>query len=169
MGDTTELSTLKLQIGTGRSSEIKDLRTDFEFVCAENPDYTPIGKVKELQKSSFLDEDGDDPYIPQQMKMQSGTLKVPIACQGKRGTCKGKLKTLVKWLLGRGGVPLDENGILLYYAFIDEGFGKVTLQEVTDVEYNYQGEYELLEANLVFYIPDPFCNYTFDGGTFSKV
>lgn len=160
-----ELSTLKFKIGDA----IKDLRTDFEFVCCEGPDYAALNRVKELSKNTWLDEDGDDMYIPSQMKIQAGTLKVPIGYTGARGTGKVKLKDLVKWLLGRGGNALTSEGIWLYSPFVDEGFAKVTLLEVGEPEYGYLGQYEILETTLTFTIPDPFDNVVFSNNAFSRV
>lgn len=98
--------------------------------------------------------------------IDAGTLKVPIGITGDRGTCQGKLKTLVKWLLGRGGDELDTDGIKLYSAFIAEGYRKATLSEVSEPEYGYLGDSEILETTLTFNIPNPFDNVTFDGKNF---
>lgn len=157
-----ELNTIKLQIG----NTVKDLREDFGFVCTEGPSYTPLGKAKRLSSNSWFDENGDDVYIPSKMYVESGTLKIPIGYQGARGSGKGHLKALVTWLLGRGGDELTQDGILLYSAFIDEGFKKATLDEISEPEYCYLGDFELLETVITFNIPDPLDNVVFDGTKF---
>lgn len=156
------LNTLKLKI----ADEQKDLQKDFGFACLQGPDYVAIGNVKELQKNVWMDSDGDDVYIPKRMRIQSGTLKIPIGWQGNRGDGKVRLKRLVLWLLGRGGVELTSEGIWLYSPFISEGFKKVTLQQVSEPEYSYLGSYELMTATLVFYVPNPLDNVSYSGGAF---
>ena len=157
-----ELNTIKLQIG----GTLKDLRNDFGFVCTEGPSYTPLGKAKQLSSNMWFDEDGADTYIPRKMFVEAGGLKIPIGYQGARGSGKAVLKALVLWLLGRGGDELTSEGIYLYSAFIDEGFRKVTFSEISEPEYHYLGDFELLEATITFNIPDPLDNVTFDGGRF---
>lgn len=148
-----------LTIRNGESVK-KDLLADFDFVCLAGASYPHVGKFKDLEKTSWYDEDGDDVYIPETLRAESIELEIPIGCEGDGASDKvrAKLDALTNFLSGRSGA-LDAGGLGIYMPFEEKGFNGCYLKEIKDTEYQKMGAYEILCCSLVFGVANPMNTY----------
>lgn len=87
---------------------VVDTYKTFKVVCQECP-FKLLPEPKEPAKRDWLDEDGEDVYIPTGgFKFKSYELAVKFLYVGKKSAMKQDLKTFVDFLYGRntGGKPL---------------------------------------------------------------
>lgn len=149
--------TLLMRNGNGTQ---KDLLEDFGFVCLEGETFPTATKMKELEKLSWADEDGDDVYIPNRLRCEGEDLSIPIGIDATkrsvsaRSDVHGKLETLRDFLVGKTE-PLNKEGMRVYLMKYEIGYKGCYLKEIADIEYNQQGKYEILTCTLVFGVLNP--------------
>lgn len=134
----------------------KDLLDDFGFVVTEIP-YVSRGETKDLAKVDYPDEDGEDVYIPQQMKFKARTMEVKV-CYTCNLNDEGAKKSAValdelEAYLASGGA------ISVYSPWTDRGFTGCSYGGAKDAEYSKMGPYEVMEATLVFNVHNPMSTY----------
>lgn len=147
-----------LKIRNGRSGLFMDLLDDFGFVCLEGASYPAADKFKELEKTSWRDEDGDDVYIPSRRYKEAFSIEIPIGCEGFRGpggrTVREQYEGLEAFLCGIGG-GLSADGLSVYMPMEQTGYHGCYVSEITDKEYQKRGEYEIMTCKLVVNVCNP--------------
>jgi hypothetical protein len=143
----------------------KDLQDDFGFVCTsiEEGDY----ETKELEKNEWLDEHGDDVYIPSVMRFNSFEIRLGVVYTGAINTHNTKLSALLAYLTGSNGV-LDSNGLKIYSERLHRGYTKVYLKSVTERSLYKTETDECFECAVTLQVADPITIVsatTTDGGT----
>ena len=147
-----------LKIKNGPSGGIKDLLTDYGFVCLSGANYPATDRYKALEKTSWYDEDGDDVYHPARRYKESFNLEIPIGCEGNRDSggvnVKTKFNTLESFLCGTLQA-LSPEGISVYMPMEQIGYNGCDLVEIKDKDYQKQGTYEIFTCTLVLTVSDP--------------
>ena len=129
-----------------------DLVDTFNFVCSEI-DFPNATETKDVTTTDFKDEDGEDVYIPQRMRVKAFDLDVKVACVGNIGQTEGMLRSLSKWLCE--GLPRNGDGLTIWSALYNRGYRRCYFKGASDLEYSYMNESEILECTLKFRICDP--------------
>ena len=147
-----------LKIKNGKSGVVKDLLDDFGFVCLEGASYPIIDNFKDLDKTSWYDEDGDDVYMPSRRRKEAFSISIPIGCEGNRGsggmTVRQQYEALERYLSGEAGA-LSADGMSVYMPMEQCGYNGCYISEISDKEYQKRGDYEILTCKLVFNVSNP--------------
>lgn len=143
--------------GDSTSPSAVDLEEKFGFVCLETSEFPMASEAKSVVSTSWHDEDGEDVYIPSEMRYEAFDWKVRVGVTGEIGTTKNKVDALIKWLAGKGDTPLpaDGSGLCVWSEFYKAGFQHCYLKGVTDQEFSFCGSYEILECTLEIRVCDP--------------
>lgn len=146
------------KIKNGNNGALKDLVSDFDFVCLEGGTYPVADQYKELQKNTWYDEDGDDVFIPTRRYLNSFDIEIPVGCEGDRSasgvTAYAKYNTLERYLSGVT-TALSQYGMSIYLPKEQIGYNGCVLKEIKDKEYYKLGDYEILTCTIVFTVPNP--------------
>lgn len=81
---------------------VVDTLDNWGIVCKEFP-FKLCGEAKELPTNEWMDEDGDDEYVPEELKMASYELEVEFVYKGEFGEANTKIKGFLDYLTGRDG------------------------------------------------------------------
>lgn len=120
-------------------SQVKNSLTAFSCVCTSDMPFQSDWETKELTSRDWADENGEDTYIPAQMKMKAYDMDVPMCYKGGLGTAYQKLKAFKDYLTGADGEGCEIRVYLPYQkigrkgcyllAFSDFTFGKSNMDE----------------------------------------
>ncbi|MBR8739005.1 hypothetical protein IX296_002019 [Bacteroides pyogenes] len=135
-------------------SPIKDLVGDFDIVCVEIP-FEPFGETKDLTTRDWADEDGEDVYVPQMLRIKAYDWKIKAACKGETSTkVIDKITALTGYLSGAS----DGNGaeMKIYSSHLDIGRKNVYMKSVGDFEhFKDAAGNEVVEFSITFRVADP--------------
>ena len=95
LGMETDRNTLKFQ--KEGTSVTKDLYTDFGFKTTSVPLFVPM-ETKEPSKRDWSDEDGEDVYLENGLKIAAYDAEVDVIYKGSSGTFKAKQQSLYEYL-----------------------------------------------------------------------
>lgn len=95
LGMETDRNTLKFQ--KEGTSVTKDLYTDFGFKTTSVPLFVPM-ETKEPSKRDWSDEDGEDVYLENGLKIAAYDAEVDVIYKGASGTFKAKQQALYEYL-----------------------------------------------------------------------
>lgn len=147
------LYTIRMCHGNGGTQ--KDLLTDFGFVCLEGASYPKTDKFKELDKTSWYDEDGVDVYRPSRRYKESFNIEIPIGCEGNRAaggmSVRQRYDTLEQYLT----TGIKPDGMRIEMPMEQCGYYGCDLVEINDKEYQKRGDYEIFTCKLVFSVSNP--------------
>lgn len=145
------LHTLKIREG----SRTYDLVNDFGFVCLEGGSYPTADKFKELYSTSWYDEHGIDVYFPNQRKLESFDIEIPIGCEGSRasgGTTVAKLYNDLQTFFLNSGMG---EGLSIYLPLEQKGYNRCYIKEINEKDYSKYGDYEIFTCKLVICVTNP--------------
>lgn len=80
-------------------AEVKELGSDFGFYEMECKFYGG-NTVKDVAKRDWYDEDGDDEFVPDELKYKAYEATVKFGYKGDKNTANAKLKALQDYLSG---------------------------------------------------------------------
>lgn len=129
-----------------------DMLEEFGFVCTDIG-FPFSGKTKDVTTTNWKDRDGEDVYIPTDMRVEAFDLKVGICHSGNIGESENRIRRLVDFL--RVELPTDGSGIMIWSELYKRGFCKCYLKDVGDFEYTYLSRKEVLECTLTFRVTAP--------------
>lgn len=93
----------KVYMQKEKSGEVmKETIADFGMYCMTIP-FSIGGTAKALTERSWAEEDGKDVYVPQQLKMESYTMKVKFGCKGEKFSANKNITDMLDYLTGRDG------------------------------------------------------------------
>ena len=95
LGMETDRNTLKFQ--KEGTSVTKDLYTDFGFKTTSVPLFVPM-ETKEPSKRDWADEDGEEAYLENGLKIAAYDTEVNVIYKGASGTFQGKQQALYNYL-----------------------------------------------------------------------
>lgn len=112
-------------------SPVKESVSDFSIWCKEMP-FQLFSDAKELQKTDWMDEHGDDEYIPNELKLQAYSMDVTFCYKGDMGTANDKIKAFMQYLTG-----MDGGGSTFK---VYDGFTRIGRQHVRYESFDPDGE-----------------------------
>ena len=80
--------------------------THWGMVARVNP-FPILPTPKEVYRNEWLDEDGDDEYIPDELKISSYEIEVEFVYKGELNTAHTQIKGFLDYLTGRGGTGAE--------------------------------------------------------------
>lgn len=81
--------------------ETKDLYIDFGVKTTGVPLFLPL-ETKEFPSRNWADEDGEDVYFPNTIKLQAYDVEISMVYRGETGTFQSKQDSLFKYMTTNG-------------------------------------------------------------------
>ncbi|MCR5077398.1 MAG: hypothetical protein K6A82_05090 [Prevotella sp.] len=92
---------------TKAGSTVKETIADFDIYCANIP-FKLFVEAKEPSKSDWMDEHGDDEYIPESgLKLKGYTREEKLCCKGGQDSSRVKIDKFLKYLTGMDGTGTE--------------------------------------------------------------
>lgn len=132
---------------TSSTGAVKDLCDDFDFVVIEMP-FVTRGELKEIAKTEYPDEDGEDVYVPKVRHYKPGSADIKIGYKGRIGTSFIALSNLESWLASAGLMGF-------YSEWSKAGFAECSYTGSYDAKLTTMCSSEVLEATIRFAIHNP--------------
>ena len=128
--------TLLFQKGTGR---VVDSFNKWGIVCCSVP-FKAGGKTKEPAKREWLDEHGDDVYLPSKLMFESYEAEFEMAYMGKElatnpfnlSLAESQIKAFKKWLTGNDTQNGSGSELKIYSPYAAIGRQKCYLMEISN-------------------------------------
>lgn len=95
----TDRDTLIFQKANG--SETKDLYADFGIKTTSVPLFLPL-ETKELPSRDWIDEDGEDVYFPDVVRLQAYDTEISMVYKGAQGTFPTKQAAVFRYMTTEG-------------------------------------------------------------------
>lgn len=95
----TDRDTLIFQKANG--SETKDLYADFGIKTTSVPLFLPL-ETKELPSRDWIDEDGEDVYFPDVVRLQAYDTEISMVYKGAQGTFPIKQAAVFRYMTTEG-------------------------------------------------------------------
>lgn len=81
---------------------VKDTVRDWNIACTDIP-FLPENEAKELPSRDWPDEDGEDTYHPETIKMKAYDLDISLCYKGDLGSAYTQIEEFMAYLTGRDG------------------------------------------------------------------
>lgn len=127
------------------------------IVCKEFP-FKLYGEAKELPSHDWKDEDGDDEYVPDELKIASYEMDVEFVYKGEMNTANTNIKDFLDYLTGRGGTGAE---LMVYDTYTKIGRQHVRFVKVDDdVFWRSEGNEDVVVFVVTFKVNDPVTDIT---------
>lgn len=138
-------------------ASVVDTFNDWGIVCKSFP-FKLYGEAKELPSKDWKDEDGDDEYIPDELKIASYEVEVEFAYKGDINTANVKIKSFLDYLTGRGGTGAE---LMVYDTYTKIGRQSVRFVSVEDdVFWRQEDGGDVVVFVVTFKVNDPVTDIT---------
>lgn len=136
---------------------VVDTLSNWGIVCKEFP-FKLYGEAKELPTRDWKDEDGDDEYIPDELKIASYELEVEFVYKGNIDSANTQIKSFLDYLTGRGGTGAE---LMVYDTYTKIGRQSVRFVSVEeDVFYRQEEGGDVVVFVVTFKVNDPVTDIT---------
>lgn len=136
----------------------KETVADFDIYCAEIP-FRLFVEAKDPSKRDWMDEHGDDEYIPDSgLKLKAYTMDVKFCCKGDKFSSNAKIQKFVEYLTG-----MDGSGavMMMYCTWTKIGRRGIRFDKLNDkAELVRDGDGDTLVFTITFKVNDPVSNIT---------
>ena len=137
---------------------VKETVADFDIYCAEIP-FRLFVEAKDPSKRDWMDEHGDDEYIPDGgLKLKAYTMDVKFCCKGDKFSSNAKIQKFVEYLTG-----MDGSGAVMkmYCTWTKIGRREIRFDKLNDkAELVRDGDVDTLVFTITFKVNDPVSNIT---------
>lgn len=137
---------------------VKETVADFDIYCAEIP-FRLFVEAKDPSKRDWMDEHGDDEYIPDSgLKLKAYTMDVKFCCKGDKFSSNAKIQKFVEYLTG-----MDGSGavMMMYCTWTKIGRRGIRFDKLNDkAELVRDGDGDTLAFTITFKVNDPVSNIT---------
>lgn len=137
---------------------VKETVADFDIYCAEIP-FRLFVEAKDPSKRDWMDEHGDDEYIPDSgLKLKAYTMDVKFCCKGDKFSSNVKIQKFVEYLTG-----MDGSGavMMMYCTWTKIGRRGIRFDKLNDkAELVRDGDGDTLVFTITFKVNDPVSNIT---------
>lgn len=131
---------------------VVDTLDDWGIVCKDFP-FKLYGEAKELPSNGWKDEDGDDEYIPKELKIAAYEVDVEFAYKGDMNTANTEIRGFLDYLTGRGGTGAE---LMVYDTYTKIGRQGVRFVSVDDdVFYRQEDSGDVVVFAVTFKVNDP--------------
>lgn len=139
------------------NASVVDTLDNWGIVCKDFP-FKLHGEAKELPFHDWKDEDGEDEYVPEELKLASYEIDVEFAYKGNVGTANVNIKGFLDYLTGRGGTGAD---LMVYDTYTKIGRQHVRFVSVDeDVFYRQEDGGDVVVFVVTFKVNDPVTEIT---------
>lgn len=107
---------------------VVDTFDNWGIVCKDFP-FNLYGEAKELSSQDWMDEDGEDEYVPSELKIASYEMDVEFVYKGDMNTANVKIREFLDYLTGRGGTGAE---LQVYDTYTKIGRQKVRFVSIED-------------------------------------
>lgn len=119
---------------------MKNLISDFNIACQEFP-FKVFPSTKELASNNWFDEDGDDVYIPSEMKFEKYDIEVTFLCKGSEASVRQNLQDFASFITGRtkGDVSdtVQSPRLAIYDEYVGIGRKDVVVKQIDNKVFYY--------------------------------
>lgn len=136
-------------------SVVKDLLSDFSMSCMDFAFPFSI-EAKELASEDWIDEDGEDTFVPEILPIKAYDLEIKISYSGAKGTGKTKAMSLLNYLTGRDGTGSE---LSIYNPHISTGRQKVRFLSMTP-EFRSDNLEDNFDLTIKLRVADPLTEIT---------
>ena len=138
---------------TRLGSVIKETVADFDIYCADMP-FKLFVEAKEPAKRDWLDEHGDDEYIPDGgLKMKAYTMDVKFCCKGDKFSSNAKIQKFLRYLTGLDGSGAEMKMYCTWTKIGRKGIRFDKLSDKADLIRDEDGD--VLVFTITFKVNDP--------------
>lgn len=136
---------------------VVDTLDNWGIVCKDFP-FKLYGEAKKLPSYDWKDEDGDDEYIPSELKIASYEIDVEFAYKGEMDSANAKIRGFLDYLTGRGGTGAE---LMVYDTYTKIGKQSVRFVSVKDdVFYRQDESGDVVVFVVTFKVNDPVTDIT---------
>lgn len=135
-----------------------DTYAQWGIVCSQSP-YKRYGDPKDVVSRNWLDEHGEDVYIPQSIRLKKFDLEISFLCNGTANNVRTNVKDFLAYLMGKPSfVAVTGPRLAIYDTFNDMGWKDVRMKSYsTDALIMDNGDDEVvLEFKVLFEVFDPY-------------
>lgn len=131
---------------------VVDTLSNWGIVCKDFP-FKLYGEAKELSSRDWKDEDGDDEYIPNELKIAAYEIDVEFVYKGDMNTANTKIRGFLDYLTGRGGIGAE---LKVYDTYTKIGRQSVRYVSVDDdIFFRQEGGNDVVVFVVTFKVNDP--------------
>lgn len=136
---------------TVEGAKVKDLLTEWNMVCTDFP-FELYPETKDLPKRDWIDEDGEDTFIPDVLPLKAYDLEAGICYKGEMCTAYDKLTSFLNYLIGEDG-----NGATLKVHNLYAGIGRQGLYFLGASDYDFHStkDGDVVTFKVKFRVTDP--------------
>lgn len=136
---------------------VVDTYDNWGIVCKSFP-FKLYGEAKELPSFDWKDEDGDDEYIPDELKMSAYEIDVEFVYKGEINSANANVRGFLDYLTGRGGTGAE---LMIYDTYTKIGRQGVRYVKVEDDVFWRQEEGgDVIVFVVTFKVNDPITDIT---------
>lgn len=131
---------------------VYDTKSQWGIVCKEFP-FVLFDRTKELPSKSWPDEDGEDVFFPESLRIEAYDIEVEFAYKGDIGSANTKIMSFINYLTGN-----SDNGTSLkvYDAFTQIGRRGIYVKSVgNNMFVRREDEGDVIVFNVEFRVTDP--------------
>lgn len=136
---------------TVEGAKVKDLLTEWNMVCTDFP-FELYPETKDLPKRDWIDEDGEDTFIPDVLPLKAYDLEAGICYTGEIATAYNKIVSFLGYLIGEDG-----NGATLkvYNPYTNIGRQNLYFLGASDYDFHSTENGDVVTFNVKFRVSDP--------------
>ena len=136
---------------------VVDTLDNWGIVCKEFP-FVLYSEAKELPVNEWHDEDGDDEYIPEELKLSSYEVEVEFVYKGDVNTANAKIKGFLDYLTGKDGTGAE---LMVYDTYTRIGRQRVRYVGVDeDITWRQEESGDVMVFVVTFKVNDPVTDIT---------
>ena len=136
---------------------VVDTLDNWGIVCKDFP-FRLYGEAKELPSHDWKDEDGDDEYIPDELRISAYEIDVEFVYKGEVETANTNIKAFLDYLTGRGGTGAE---LMVYDTYTKIGRQGVRFVSVDEDVFFRQTDYgDVVVFSVTFKVNDPVTDIT---------
>ena len=139
------------------NAPVVDTLDNWGIVCKDFP-FKLYGEAKDLPSHDWKDEDGDDEYIPDELKIAAYEMDVEFVYKGAVESANTNIRAFLDYLTGRGGTGAE---LMVYDTYTKIGRQGVRFVSVDEDVFFRQTEYgDVVVFSVAFKVNDPVTDIT---------
>ena len=146
-----------------------DTYETWNIVCSKSP-FRRYGDPKDVVSRNWLDEQGEDVYIPQDIKYKKFDAEFTFLCNGSESDVKENVKGFLSFLTGKScsqyNTPVGSR-LAIYDTYNSIGWKDVRLKSFSNdgILLNKGEDEVVLEFKVMFEVFDPYTNVIYVSNT----
>ena len=130
---------------------VKDSLREWNIACVSAP-FDVFPQTKELPANDWMDEDGEDTFIPDSLRFSAYDHEIEFCYKGDNGNAYNSIKSFIDYLSGRDGSGAS---VSVYSPYTKIGRQKMVFEGTSDMSYTGAFFEEVLLFSVKFRVTDP--------------